>query len=473
MKFLKSVGQKLVGMRVPLAAFCTLVVMALLPVPTAHSACNSPSGDAVLLTYTISPNRSVFAINEVATMTLVVDGVPTTTETIDTSAASSAINDQSKIMTYTPVSEDSPGDCSVKLDYTVINVEIKAADGVTAPDKVIPVSKQSQYKCVVTPALSGTYSWSSGSANLTLVDTSSQTLTVNAGATPSTTVDAETLQLTYTPSGGPACDPLTHSLSVVKVNSIQPDSMPNVIQELPNLSDPSTRIFVVPVMLPGEDPVVTVRATLAPSMAEIQVPSCCSLQGGVGSDRLTRTVRRDAGPSKTVFTFTCNGVDMGLKTIVYVYKAKLGLYADKGSFSSASVGHSWGEYSLDETAKLDLIPQALRSYLTFIGFFPSVSGFPGDTGCTGDVRKGPTAYGSHTATGSCSYRINIKDLSVALDLVDTTFYQPPDYDIYFYNCTNYAIWLGEIVYVPTYSYFGTLTPWGFSAWLNANGSQFN
>jgi hypothetical protein len=104
------------------------------------------------------------------------------------------------------------------FEVTVVKAEIKATDGESAPVKVIPVSKQAQYKCVVTPEVSGTYAWSSSSTKIALPpDASSQTVTVSAGANPSAAMDAEALQLIFTPSDAQACDPVSLSLTVIKL----------------------------------------------------------------------------------------------------------------------------------------------------------------------------------------------------------------------------------------------------------------
>jgi hypothetical protein len=86
--------------------------------------CNAPGGQPVTLTYTLNPNRTVFALNETVTISLKVDGSVFSTETLDTSSVSSALNDKSHVMTYTAGIPDAPGDCSVEFKYTIIKVDL-------------------------------------------------------------------------------------------------------------------------------------------------------------------------------------------------------------------------------------------------------------------------------------------------------------------------------------------------------------
>jgi len=92
------------------------------------AACNAPDGTEVELDYSIDPSRDVFAIGESATMTLLVDAVPYATETLDTSGVSTTENDKHHKLTYADGKEDSPGDCSITFDYTVVKVESVTAD---------------------------------------------------------------------------------------------------------------------------------------------------------------------------------------------------------------------------------------------------------------------------------------------------------------------------------------------------------
>lgn len=265
-------------------------------------------------------------------------------------------------------------------------------------------------------------------------------------------------------------------LNVVKVESIQPDSMTH-LQEIDDGDDnPKTRVFVVPIAQAMDFPVVpvTVRAILNPNLSESQVPAGMTLEGGIGSEKLTRTVNRSvaAGPSKTEFTFSYCGSDSGLKTTVYVYDAKVSLFADNGGENSPEVGHSWGRYTLDDDTRRDLIPLAYWTYLREIGFFPTNTADWGQillgVSVPGDVRLGSFAVGSHWPTGWKEYPILFSSLSLALPQIEAIHSDPPYYNLFSYNCTDVAIGLGEIVNVYTMDTSGVSTPWVFSSWLNSN-----
>ena len=257
-------------------------------------------------------------------------------------------------------------------------------------------------------------------------------------------------------------------VSVIRVETIQPDSMPNLQEIDDGDGNSKTRIFIVPIAEPMEYPVipVTVRATIAPSLSESQLPADWTLQGGIGTEKLTRTISRagSAGASKTEFTFTCGGTDSGLKTTVYVYEAKVGLFADEGDLQNIDVGHSWGRYSLDAYAR-ELIPQHLRPYLQEIGFWPSIAG---NANCAGDVRLGAGAVGAHWPSGWKEYPICFSSLALALPQVKASDDSPPWYNLLNYNCTDYAIGIGEIVNIYTMDASGVSTPWVFSSWLNTH-----
>ncbi len=180
--------------------------------------------------------------------------------------------------------------------------------------------------------------------------------------------------------------------SILKVDTIQPDSMQNLQEIDDGDGNPKTRIFVVPIAQPMEYPVdpVTVRATITPNLSESELPAGWTLQGGIGSAKLTRTVSRtiSAGASKTEFTFSCGGTDSSLKTTVYVYDVKAGLFADEGDLQNIDVGHSWGRYTIDDNTRLDLIDSDYWDYVQEIGFWPSIAG---NGNCAGDVRLGTGA----------------------------------------------------------------------------------
>ncbi|HRT04200.1 MAG TPA: hypothetical protein P5204_00735 [Kiritimatiellia bacterium] len=258
-------------------------------------------------------------------------------------------------------------------------------------------------------------------------------------------------------------------LHILKVDTIEPDSMANLQEIDDGDGNPKTRIFVVPIAEPMEYPVdpVTVRAKITPSLSESQLPAGWTLQGGTGPEKLTRTVSRtvSAGASKTEFTFTCGGTDSGLKTTIYVYDAKVGLFADEGDLQNIDVGHSWGRYTIDDDTRLDLIDSDYWDYFQEIGFWPSIAG---NGNCAGDVRLGTGAVGGHWPSGWKEYPILFSPLSLALPQVKASDDSPPWYNLFNHNCTDYAIAIGEIVNIYTMDASGVSTPWVFSSWLNTH-----
>lgn len=264
-------------------------------------------------------------------------------------------------------------------------------------------------------------------------------------------------------------------VSTFEVLAIEPDAMTNLHEIADGDGNPRTRVFVVPIAQAMEWPVdpVVVRALISPEMDESELPDCMSLQGGSGSDKLTRYVSRtiQAGPSKTEFTFDCGGTNAGFTTTVYVYDAKVGLFANEGDRYNLNFGHSWGRYTLDAYAS-ELVPSALRFCLDDIGFFPEepanwVAILAGNN-VPGDLRIGPDAYGSHYPTGWKQYPVLFGAISNALSEVYGAHSNPPEYNLYYFNCTDVAIGLGEMVDVPTMDSTGVSSPWAFSDWLNSN-----
>jgi hypothetical protein len=95
-----------------------------------------------------------------------------------------------------------------------VTVKILAADGTSTPCTIVPVNGQIQLKGVPSSG-SGTYKWSTTSAKISLMNSTSDTVTVVGGATPSGSRDAETIKLVYTPSGAAALAPVTIGATVV------------------------------------------------------------------------------------------------------------------------------------------------------------------------------------------------------------------------------------------------------------------
>jgi hypothetical protein len=101
-----------------------------------------------------------------------------------------------------------------------VTVTIRASDGTSAPCTVVPVGGTIQLRAVPSCG-SGTYQWSTTSANVTLSNTTSQTVTVTALNTVSTGRGAETVQVVFTPSSGAALAPVTIGVTVIRVTFSQ------------------------------------------------------------------------------------------------------------------------------------------------------------------------------------------------------------------------------------------------------------
>jgi len=262
-------------------------------------------------------------------------------------------------------------------------------------------------------------------------------------------------------------------VTVLKVESIEPDPMTYLMEIDDGDGDPKTRVFVVPISSDYPAEAVHVRAKILPNLTESQVPSGFGLIGGNGSERLSRTVERssESESGKTVFTFFCGNVDSGLKTTVYVYDAKIGLYAD-GQIDP--VGHSWAKIMMDYDSK-QLISPIYQNYLTEIGFFPTNTapwlgedGILAGTSVPGDVRLDNAAFGSHFATGQKEYPIWFIPLRNALPQIHQMKTNPPDYNLFDFNCTDFAIMLGQLVGINTMDPAGISTPQAYASWLNSN-----
>ncbi len=98
----------------------------------------------------------------------------------------------------------------------VFKVEIQAVGGLN-PVKVIPATGVQQFKAVVTPTLSGTYVWFTGSIVINLIS-SGENVMVRAGAEASVTVDAEDLNVRFTPTSTMASCWDTRMLTVFTVD---------------------------------------------------------------------------------------------------------------------------------------------------------------------------------------------------------------------------------------------------------------
>ncbi|MBN2162433.1 MAG: hypothetical protein JW713_05780 [Pontiellaceae bacterium] len=123
------------------------------------------------------------------------------------SSHSDAVDAEDLTVVFTPAEGDA---CQATHNFTVIEVEL------VNPEDILLVDSSEDFTATVSPQVAGTYSWTTTSSKITLANTSAQTVTVNAGSTPSDSVDAEELTLEFAPDGGDACEVL-HNLTVVKV----------------------------------------------------------------------------------------------------------------------------------------------------------------------------------------------------------------------------------------------------------------
>ena len=248
--------------------------------------------------------------------------------------------------------------------------------------------------------------------------------------------------------------------SVLKVEYILPD-MGLEIDD--GDDDPDTRCFAVSVADSGN---VTVTATLNPSVAEGDLPSGWTLQSGTGADKLQRTVSR-VDPSKTVFTFSCGGSVSPKVTTLYVYRAKLQLYADGGgiSWGKINTGHSWWELLLSSET-VEIVPYDLQfPFLNdYCGYWPEHPEWisltePEDDGQT---RCGPYAGGGHTPTGTHTWQIEFDKLIDALEYSKYLALNPMTFNLFNHNCTHEACAVANEAGIGC----SFSTPDGLSDWLN-------
>lgn len=145
--------------------------------------------------------------------------------------------------------------------------------------------------------------------------------------------------------------------------------------------------------------------------------------------------------------------------------------------SIIGVGHSWGQYWLNDPS-VELFDPAIANLLICrdvgvlqdIGFFPVINFPPHNVWGPGVVTLGEDAGSiSHPVTGTGNYRIrSFKKLRQAIYTVNAKLPpNSPQYGLLDYNCTDFAIDLGLWCDITTMSPVGVSTPWAFSDWLNA------
>jgi len=102
------------------------------------------------------------------------------------------------------------------FEITVFSVDIKAADGVSAPPDYVLADDSVQLKGVPDPdTLSGAYSWSTMDDEVSLTNPASQTVTVNGEAPGQATVD-----LDFTPTGSSHTATDSHVLTVLDLDLV-------------------------------------------------------------------------------------------------------------------------------------------------------------------------------------------------------------------------------------------------------------
>jgi len=270
--------------------------------------------------------------------------------------------------------------------------------------------------------------------------------------------------------------------TVIEVISIEPEPaefLENYYSGSP-LDSPTNRIYTIPVTPTVVGNVTDIpytiwpialkmEAKIKPDIPENELPDCCQLEGGrpdYPSSKLVKFVGL-CSPDKEVFTFMNCGVDSGLKTTVYVFDARIKPFADEGDRCIIDVGHSWGQYWLNDPS-VELIEAVVQDRVlnTGLGFWPVPGDWTNKIWGDGEIRRGGAAGGTHPITGDGNYRaVSFKKYKQALFLAYAKTANPPQYGLYDYNCTDFAIDLGLWVNVTTLSSIGLTTPWAFSDWL--------
>ncbi len=255
--------------------------------------------------------------------------------------------------------------------------------------------------------------------------------------------------VTATPDCG---DSQSKQVTIVEVASLLPD----VGTEIDDGDDnPDTKSFVVCVAATG---VVTVTATPNPSVSEENLPACWSLTGGNVQDKLHTEVDKTTAGVTTI-TCTCNTSSKTTK--IYVYEAKLNLYA-KGGLSYipqlvtlGDFGHSWWKLEFSHPELIQ--PPSLRLFVDEdIGYWPA-EGFPlynpfayveglvvvGDQGCT------------EWATGE--WTLTLSELRYVLYYSMILRNAPGEFSAWYHNCTDEAVIAGEVAGVETIDASGNPT----------------
>jgi len=249
------------------------------------------------------------------------------------------------------------------------------------------------------------------------------------------------------------------TLTILKVEFIEPDMG---IEIDDGDGDPDTRSFVVSMTETGP---ITVTAGLNPDFDEANLPADCYLVGGIGSDKLTRTLNIIPPYTyKTDFTFNLCGTDSGLKTTIYVYDTKYALYSARQSIHPIHpdlTGHAWWGFESDVDIK-DVVPYDLKDYIKKGGFFCASLDFFGGPGV---IYWDGAAQGSHYDTTQKTYPVVWHEILDGLTFVKAVADSVPAYHLIDNNCTDVAIEVGENANKPTMSRSGWTQPTDLYNWL--------
>ena len=110
-------------------------------------------------------------------------------------------------------------------------IRITGPDGTSPPCTVCPVDGTIELRGVPSSG-SGSYQWTPSSTRITLQNDTSETVTVRGGNSPSSSRDAETVNLAYTPSDSPSPLNASVNLTVVRVRFTEASRQTNGFDDL-------------------------------------------------------------------------------------------------------------------------------------------------------------------------------------------------------------------------------------------------
>jgi hypothetical protein len=161
-----------------------------------------------------------------------------------------------------------------------VAVEIRASDGSSPAPRVVAAGAAVDLAAVPAGGADGTFAWRTASANITLSGTSGKTVTVKAGKAASASLDAEAVEVTFTPKAGGAASKAVAKLSLITVEvsaaasqSAGFDDMAGVAGAVPHLCVEQTQTTKVRIKVnggPGGDALFFGVAD--PSVADVSAP---------------------------------------------------------------------------------------------------------------------------------------------------------------------------------------------------------